>query len=200
MSGGGWIELDRPRVPPGKGRQLGLFARVMAPVVRRQSKGRTVNIFSTLGRNKRFFRPWLMFAARLMPRGTLPRDETELVILRTSINCRARYEWEQHQSIARRAGLTDADVERVKEGHVAEGWSDRRAAILAAVDDLHGERFLSDATWERAAAHLSPEQMLELLHAHRPLRDAGDDPQQRRGPGRGPAAEQMKRISPKERR
>jgi alkylhydroperoxidase family enzyme len=103
-----------------------------------------------------------MFAGRLMPRGTLPRDETELVILRTAINCRARYEWEQHQSIGRRAGLTDADVERVKEGAGAEGWSERRAAILAAVDELHADRFLSDATWDRAAAHLSAEQMLEL--------------------------------------
>jgi len=162
VSGGDWIELEEPRVPPGKGRQLGLFARAMVPVIRRQSKGRTVNIFATLGRNKRFFRPWLMFAARLMPRGTLPREETELVILRTSINCRARYEWEQHQSIARRAGLSDADVERVKEGAGAEGWSERQAAILAAVDELHAQRFLSDETWERAAAHLSPEQMLEL--------------------------------------
>jgi alkylhydroperoxidase family enzyme len=162
VSGGDWIELDQPRVPPGKGRELGLFARAFVPIMRRQSKGRTVNIFSTLGRGKRFFRPWLMFAGRLMPRGTLPRDETELVILRTAINCRARYEWEQHQSIARRAGLTDADVERVKEGAGAEGWSERRAAILAAVDELHADRFLSDATWDRAAAHLSPEQMLEL--------------------------------------
>src|SRR4029078_5664656 len=133
VSGGDWMELEEPRVPPGKGRQLGLFARAMVPVIRRQSKGRTVNIFATLGRNKRFFRPWLMFAARLMPRGTLPREETELVILRTSINCRARYEWEQHQSLARRAGLSDADVERVREGPGAEGWSERQAAILAAV-------------------------------------------------------------------
>jgi alkylhydroperoxidase family enzyme len=50
----------------------------------------------------------------------------------------------------------------VREGPAAEGWSERRAAILAAVDELHGERFLSDATWQRAAAHLAPEQMLEL--------------------------------------
>jgi alkylhydroperoxidase family enzyme len=162
VSGGDWIELDQPRVPPGKGRQLGLFARGFVPLMRRQSKGRTVNIFATLGRNKRFFRPWLMFAGRLMPRGTLPRADTELVILRTAINCRARYEWEQHQSIARRAGLDDADVERVRQGPAAEGWSERQAAILAAVDELHADQFLSDATWERASSHLSPEQMLEL--------------------------------------
>ena len=162
MSAGEWIELDQPRVPPGKGRQLGLFARAFVPLMRRRSKGRTVNIFATLGRNKRFFRPWLMFAGRLMPRGTLPRADTELVILRTAINCRARYEWEQHQGIARRAGLSDAEIERVKDGPGAEGWSERQAAILAVVDELHAERFVSDPAWEQVSRHLSPEQMLEL--------------------------------------
>lgn len=157
-----WIEHERPRVAPGSGRELGLFARLYIPLARRASRGRSVNIFATLGRHKRLFRPWLSFAMRLMPFGTLPRDEAELVILRTAVNCRARYEWEQHQALARRAGLNDEDVERVREGASAEGWSERRAAILAAVDELHRDRVLSDAAWERAAAHLSDEQMLEL--------------------------------------
>ena len=162
MRGGDWIELEEPRVPPGSGRQLGLFARAMVPVIRRQSRGRTVNIFATLGRNKRFFRPWLMFAGRLMPRGTLPRADTELVILRTAINCRARYEWEQHQSIARRAGLTDADIDRLEQGPDAEGWSEQQSAVLAVVDELHANRFVSDAAWEAASKHFTAEQMLEL--------------------------------------
>ena len=157
-----WIELERPRIPPGKGSDLGLFARALVPLIRRVSRGRSVNIFATLGRNRRFFRPWLMFATRLMPRGTLPREDTELVILRTAVNCRARYEWEQHQGIARRAGLSDADVERVREGPSAAGWSERQAAILSAVDELHDQRYISDATWDRVSAHLPPEQMLEL--------------------------------------
>jgi alkylhydroperoxidase family enzyme len=162
VDGEGWIEHERPRVSPGSGRELGLFARLYLPIVRRASKGRTVNIFATLGRQKRLFRPWLMFAMRLMPFGTLPRDEAELVILRTAVNCRARYEWEQHQALARRAGLSGEEVERVREGPEAAGWSERRAAILAAVDELHRDRVLSDSVWERAAAHLSEEQMLEL--------------------------------------
>jgi alkylhydroperoxidase family enzyme len=157
-----WIELSEPRIPPGRGRELGLFARALVPLMRRVSRGRSVNVFATLGRNRRFFRPWLMFATRLMPRGTLPRKDTELVILRTAVNCRARYEWEQHVGLARRAGLTREDVERVREGPAASGWGERQAAILNVVDELHRERFVSDATWLRASGHLSPEEMLEL--------------------------------------
>src|SRR4051794_37933486 len=111
-----WIELDAPRIPPGRGSQLGLFARGFLPIAKARTKGKAVNIFTTLGRHKRLFRPWLMFAGRLMPGGTLPREESELVILRTALNCRARYEWEQHQSLGRQAGLTTEDIERVREG------------------------------------------------------------------------------------
>lgn len=157
-----WIEQEEPRIPPGRGAELSLFARAMLPVTRLASRGRTVNIFTTLGRSKRLFRPWLMFATRLMPRGTLPRIDTELVILRVAVNCRARYEWEQHQALARRAGLDDAAVARVVEGPSADGWSPRQRAILAVVDELHADRFVSDTTWRAAAEHLDPPQLLEL--------------------------------------
>jgi alkylhydroperoxidase family enzyme len=124
--------------------------------------GRAFHIFQTLGRHKRLFRPWLMFAGRLMPGGKLPRTESELVILRTAINCRVRYEWEQHCWLGRKAGLTADEVQRVRGGSEAEGWSERQAAILAAVDELHAERFLSDPVWDRLAAQLSPEECLEV--------------------------------------
>jgi alkylhydroperoxidase family enzyme len=158
----GWVELEQPRISPGKGGELGLFARGFTALMGRLSRGRTVNIFGTLGRHRRLFRPWLMFASRLMPRGTLPRADTEIVILRVALNCRARYEWEQHQGLARRAGLTSADIERIRDGSSAKGWTPRQAAILAVVDELHADRFVSDEIWARASEHLPPEQMIEL--------------------------------------
>jgi alkylhydroperoxidase family enzyme len=159
---GGWIEHSPPRIPPGRGRELGLFARVVTALAGRATRGRSVNIFATLGRNRRMFRQWLMFAGRLMPFGTLPRPDVELVILRVGWNCRAEYEWAQHQGIARRAGLDDAAIARVGEGPDADGWTPRQAAILAAVDELHAERHLSDATWERLSAQLDEPRLIEL--------------------------------------
>lgn len=159
---GGWIEHPEPRIPPGRGSELGLFARGFTAIVRRVTRGRSVNIFATLGRNKRLFRPWLMFAGRLMPRGSLPRADAELVILRVGWNCRARYEWAQHVHIAKRVGLDATAIARVPEGPDAEGWTDRQAAILKAVDELHADRVVSDATWERLMAHLDPPRLLEL--------------------------------------
>ena len=62
-------------------------------------------IFTTLGRHPRLFRGWLLYSAHPMPFGTLPRRETELVILRVAWLCAAAYEWWQHVPFALRTGL-----------------------------------------------------------------------------------------------
>jgi alkylhydroperoxidase family enzyme len=112
--------------------------------------------------NRRLFRPWLRFAARLMPGGTLERKDSELVILRVGWNCRSRYEWGQHVIIGQREGLTPAEIARVAQGPDAPGWSTRQSALLQAADDLHRERVIAPATWTRLAAHFTDAQLIEV--------------------------------------
>ena len=157
-----WRELDAPRVPPLAEDEMNVAARGLAKAAGRVVGGPPPNIFLTLGRHPRLFAPWLAFAAQLMPRGKLPRDETELVILRVAWNCRSRYEWDHHVRIGRQAGLSDAEIERVAEGPDAESWTERRSALLAATDELHEDRMISDATWERLRAHLDDKRLIEL--------------------------------------
>src|SRR6185295_1619011 len=111
-----WRGLDAPRIPPAETRQVNPMLRPFLAIAGRVTGGPPPHIFSTLARHPSLFVSWLVFAGRLMPRGRLPRDETELVILRVAWNCANRYEWDHHVRIGRRAGLTDADVERVPAG------------------------------------------------------------------------------------
>jgi alkylhydroperoxidase family enzyme len=153
-----------PRIPPGTRSQTGLVNAFIARVI--GVGAGTVGppaIFATLGRHRRLFRPWLRFASRLMPGGKLPRRDSELVILRVATLCNSDYEWTQHERIALRFGLTSTDVARVREGTNADGWSARQRAILAAVDELHATRGLSDGAWEALCdAGLSETQLIEL--------------------------------------
>src|SRR4029078_10162591 len=71
-------------------------------------------LFTTLGRHRRLFRPWLRFASRLMPGGQLPRADSELVILRVAVLAPSEYEWGHHERIARRFGLDGAAIARVR--------------------------------------------------------------------------------------
>ena len=124
--------------------------------------GRPPNVFTTLARHRGLFRRWLWFAGGLMPGGTLPRADTELLILRVAHNAGSDYEWGHHERIGREAGLTEADIERVREGAGAEGWSERRAALLRAADELHQDRRMTDETWAALRPLLSDAQMIEV--------------------------------------
>jgi alkylhydroperoxidase family enzyme len=152
------------RIPPGTRRQTGTLNALVARVIglAAGTQGPPA-LFTTLGRHRRLFRPWLRFAAGLMPRGELPRADAELVILRVAVLCDSAYEWTQHERIAPRAGLDEAAVARVREGADARGWSARQAAIIRAVDELHATRTLGDENWEALrTAGLTDTQLIEL--------------------------------------
>ena len=152
-----------PRIEPGTRGQTGLVNALIARAIGLVSgTSGPPALFTTLGRHRRLFRPWLRFAGRLMPGGKLPRRDTELVILRTSVNCGSDYEWFHHVAIGRRAGLADAEIARVAEGPGAAGWADHDRALLQATDELQRDHVISDATWGKLAARYDERQLIEL--------------------------------------
>jgi AhpD family alkylhydroperoxidase len=161
---GHWRELDAPRVAPLELEELNVATRGIAKAAELAvGGGRPPNVFLTLGRHPRLFAAWLTFAAQLMPRGSLPREDTELVILRVAWNARCRYEWDHHVRIGRKAGLDDATIERVAAGPDADGWSPRQLALLSAVDELQRDGLVSDPTWLRLSAHYDEKRLVEFL-------------------------------------
>ena len=152
------------RIAPGTRAQTGVLNALIARAIGLAAGTHgPPALFTTLGRHRRLFRPWLRFAAALMPRGTLPRPDAELVILRVAVLCDSAYEWTQHERMAPRSGLDEASVARVREGADAQGWTARQTAVLRAVDELHATRTLGDATWDALrAAGLSDTELIEL--------------------------------------
>lgn len=155
--------MSGPRIPPGGRRDVGLFTWGFSRVAGRVTGTTPPNLFLTLGRHPKLFRGWLRFAGRLMPRGTLPRRDTELVILRVAHLASCEYEFEHHVRLGRRAGLGEAEVARVVEGPTAQGWSERERVLLQAVDALHRDRDLDDAAWDGLRRHLTEPETIELL-------------------------------------
>lgn len=152
-----------PRIAPGGRRDVSPVTWVFSHVAGRAQGTNPPNLFLTLGRHRRLFRGWLRFAGRLMPFGTLPRRETELVILRVAHLRGCAYEWEHHRHLGRRAGVTAADVERVEAGPDAEGWSERERVLLGAVGALVAEHDLDDERWAAVREHLDERGMIELV-------------------------------------
>jgi len=153
-----------PRIPPGtRPRDVGVFGWAFGHVAGRVANTNPPNLFMTLARHPKLFRGWLRFAGRLMPRGTLPRRDTELVILRVAHLRSCSYEFEHHKRLGARAGLDAADVERIMQGPGADGWSPVERALLEAVDELHAERDLADPTWDTLREHLDERGLIEFV-------------------------------------
>jgi alkylhydroperoxidase family enzyme len=125
--------------------------------------GRVFNIFRTLAAHPKLLKRWLVFGNYILNKSTLPPRERELLILRIGWLCRAEYEWGQHVLIGKRAGLTDEEIDRVKEGPDAPGWSEFDATLLRAVDELRAQAFISDAVWNALAATYNTQQLLDLI-------------------------------------
>lgn len=132
-------------------------------VVGRVSGTNPPNLFLTMARQRKLFRGWLRFAGRLMPGGKLSRRDSELVILRVAHLRGSEYEFDHHVRLGRKAGLDDEDIERVVRGPEHSGWSERERVLLSAVDELHRDRDLSDATWAALRAQFDAPRCVEFL-------------------------------------
>ena len=154
--------MTRPRITPGTARQLGPVGWAISRGAGLIARTRPPQLLVTLGRHRRLFLGWLVFATRLMPRGLLPRRETELVILRTAHLRGCRYEFDHHVELGRRAGLGPGDVARVVAGPDAAGWSQRERAMLRTVDALHQRGDLGDEEWSSLSVHLDEREAIEL--------------------------------------
>jgi alkylhydroperoxidase family enzyme len=99
---------------------------------------------------------------QLLARGVLSLRDREFAVLRIAWLCQAPYEWGEHVMVGKRFGLTSEDIARVIDGPDAQGLDEHESAILRAVDELHGDAMISDATWSTLAKRLDQRQLIEL--------------------------------------
>ena len=76
---------------------------------------------------------------------------------------RVDYEWNKHADIGRFLGMSETDIEASRSGPATEGLAELDRLILQATDELHGDAFISDATWEGLSRHWSTEQLMDLV-------------------------------------
>lgn len=132
-------------------------------IIRRPVDAPPSNLSATLVRNRALFPLWTQLAHRLFAESELPPRDRELAILRNAWLCRAEYEWGQHVRLARCAGLTDAEIERIKENPELTDWSAADREILIAVDELHVNNALSETAWKPLRRRFSDAQLIEFV-------------------------------------
>lgn len=155
--------LSEPRIPPVRLEDCEPEVQRMLARVPADADGEPLRVFSTLATHGPLFAAWLPFGGQLLSSGRLAHRDRELLILRTAWLCRAEYEWGHHVPLGKRAGLTDEQITAVTTGPADPLWDDADALLLAAVDELHADSRVGEATYAALAQRFEPAEVVELL-------------------------------------
>ena len=168
-------------VRPATDRLIGKSARITplepaewTPEVRawldRANTGRPIaGIYRTYARHLAMDKPRTLVSEHIRQTSTLSGRIRELLILRIGWLCRSEYEWAAHAPAGRRAGLTGADLARIvaapatADRATPDGDTDADTQLLRAVDELHRDDAIGDATWTALAMQFDTRQLLDIL-------------------------------------
>jgi 4-carboxymuconolactone decarboxylase len=155
-----------PRIAPLRRDEMGEEARTITKRIRTAAGASATDdipeYVATMLRHPSLYAQHVALGTELLGNGTLPARQRELAILRTGWLCGAPYEWGEHVGIAKRAGLTSAEIERVTKGSAAAGWKFEDRAILRAAEELHAGAMISDNAWSELETFLDDQQRIEL--------------------------------------
>jgi alkylhydroperoxidase family enzyme len=151
------MRLEKPRLDPLDLEEIDSDTRS------RFGDGKILNIFRTLAHHPKLMKRWLVFGNHILAKNTLSARDRELAILRVGWLCKAEYEWGQHAEIALNSGISKDEIKRVTLGPDAEGWADREVALLRAADELVGDAFIGDKTWDALSSFYDKEQLMDLI-------------------------------------
>ena len=144
------MRLSRPRLAPLPPSEWNDEQREL---LTRGNPPRVLNVFATLIRHQDLYRRWMPFANHVLFKSTLPPREREMAILRVGWLCRSGLRIPSAHA-HRQAGRPQRCGDRAPQERARRaGWTEAESALLRAVDDLHGDQFIGDATWQRLGKH-----------------------------------------------
>jgi alkylhydroperoxidase family enzyme len=124
------------------------------PNVMRMLAGATPGVYRGFG----------AFSLTLFQDSPLSPQLREIAILRVGYLSNAAYETFQHEAFARHVGLTDAQIDAIREGGAKTSLlGEAGAAVVAFTDDLVRNVRPSDATLSAVRAHLGDQVVKDLI-------------------------------------
>lgn len=129
-----------------------------------EASGQNLLVLRLVANSPHAFRPFLLFADALLNKATLPRPVMEVVVLWLAQHHDAPYEWAEHEPMALRAGLNQAQIDSLRDGQVPESLfsdDDRLAVDFAAALSERGD--VQPTLWTAAVDTWGTEGALDLV-------------------------------------
>jgi 4-carboxymuconolactone decarboxylase len=121
-----------------------------------------LNVFRMVAGAPRAVRPF-MALGRAVLSTALDARRREMAVLRVAHATRARYEWVQHEQLARNAGVTDEEIRAIGEEDPVISLDEEVNLICRVADEVSRDVRLSDEALEQIIERYGPRQASELI-------------------------------------
>ena len=121
-----------------------------------------MNMHRTLANAPKVFKAYVDLAIALRAGAVVPRQDRELIILRTTHLAGGEYEFVQHRPMALSCGMTPAQLDAIANWRGSSLFDARQKAILAYADEIAAEKGVSDATFKSLTEHFGTQEIVEL--------------------------------------
>ena len=135
----------------------------IAPLVDRikNERGKVLNLYAMLLHSPPVAEGWLKLFTAIRQQGSLSGRLRELVILRIAVINRADYEFNQHVPFALKEGITEAQLDALRDGRF-DAFSDLEQSVLAYADSMTREVHVPDAVFDAVRPHFNERELVEL--------------------------------------
>jgi alkylhydroperoxidase family enzyme len=123
--------------------------------------GTPPNLYKALANHPRLVAAWTEFSKTLRHDTRTPRALRELVILRGAQLMRSEYEWAQHLPMARKAGVSDAQIGSLPDWRTSPHFDAREKAALA-LGEAVTRGHVDDTVHAEAKKHFDDHDYVEL--------------------------------------
>jgi 4-carboxymuconolactone decarboxylase len=153
---------DGPRFPTRTMEQLSPEQKAVAEGVLKQSSAGLGGPYAMLINSPELLKRYLLMTEYLRQKTSLPKHLNEMAILLEARIWDAQYEWWAHEPLARKAGLSDAIINDIRDGKRPALLKPNEAVVYDFVTELLHKRQLSDETFARAKQILGEQQVVDL--------------------------------------
>ncbi|SCX37831.1 alkylhydroperoxidase AhpD family core domain-containing protein [Klenkia marina] len=106
---------------------------------------------------------WNELLGALRHKSSLGADLRELAILRVAVLNNAAFEWVAHKDAARRAGITDAQIDALYDQDPRAHFDYRQNLVLELTDTATMEIEIPDLLFQQVRAEFSEREIVELM-------------------------------------
>lgn len=121
------------------------------------------NVLGVIMHNEDTFGPFMDYWVTCKLKMGLSVREQELVILRMGCLYRSNYVWKHHVPVGREFGVTDAELDALREANF-DGFVSREASLLALTDEIVDQRTIGAGAWADHKQNLSDRDLVDLVH------------------------------------